>query len=131
MTTGWSPRRATQSPNPEDRLFVPAEHVPLFANEGAFSGAGMVILGVTCFDHQSDWEGMTVALECRAGRAEPIAAHYAQRGRIVRYDWPAVRAHWDRDTTLKDLFARFRDHADRPLVLDRARNARRLRTALQ
>jgi hypothetical protein len=89
---------------------------PTRAVKGAFCGAGMVILGVTCFDHESDWEGMTVVVERRAGHAEPIAAHYAQHESVVRYDWPALRAQWDRDTTLEDLFARLPDHADRPVV---------------
>jgi hypothetical protein len=89
---------------------------PTGAFKGAFCGAGMVILGVTCFDHESDWEGITVVLEREAGRARPIAVHYAQHEKVVRYEWPALRAHWDRDDTLGDLFARLPDHADRPVV---------------
>jgi hypothetical protein len=89
---------------------------PTGAVKGALCGAGMVIVGVTCLDHVSDWEGMTVVVERSAGRARPIAVHYAQHESVVRYDWTALRAQWDRDTTLADLFARLPDHAERPVV---------------
>jgi hypothetical protein len=29
----------------------------------AFCGAGLVIPGITCHDHQSDWEGLTVVVD--------------------------------------------------------------------
>ena len=43
---------------------------PARSGSGAFCGPGFSIGGVTCFDHQSDWEGVTVVLGARdpAGR---------------------------------------------------------------
>ena len=36
---------------------------PAHSGSGAFCGPGFSIAGATCFDHQSDWEGVTVVLE--------------------------------------------------------------------
>ena len=56
-------------------------HNPAGAAGGALCGAGFVIAGVTCFDHQSDWEGVTVVLDARL-TVRPA------RGRLLR---PAQR----------------------------------------
>jgi hypothetical protein len=89
---------------------------PARSAKGAFCGAGLVIIGVTCFDHQSDWEGVTVVLERVSDSWTPIAAHYAQHEAVVRYDWNALRRHWDTDEELADLRERLADSADRPVV---------------
>ena len=61
---------------------------PSGSGEGAFCGPGLVIPGISCFDHVSDWEGVTVVLDrTTPGRApEPVAVHYAQHDSVVRYD---------------------------------------------
>lgn len=86
---------------------------PTKAANGALCGAGFVIAEITCFDHQSDWEGVTVAV--RPGEpSEPVHAQYAQHNGVTRYTWPALRARW-----LAPSMARFATTVDleaRPLV---------------
>jgi hypothetical protein len=89
---------------------------PARSANGAFCGAGLVILGVTCFDHESDWEGITVVLQRGGDDWTPIAAHYAQHEAVVRYDWEDLRRHWDTDEGLADVRERLTDFADRPVV---------------
>jgi hypothetical protein len=67
---------------------------PANSASGAMCGAGLVIPEVTCFDHQSDWEGVTVI--ARPGSAAPVAVHYAAHAHVVRYPWPMLEAAWRR-----------------------------------
>jgi lysophospholipase L1-like esterase len=62
---------------------------------GALCGPGFVIAGVTCFDHQSDWEGVTVILDGDARGGPPVAVTYAQHEFRVRYTWEALDQAWD------------------------------------
>lgn len=89
---------------------------PTRAGKGAFCGAGLVILGVTCFDHDSDWEGVTVVIERSGEEWTPVAVHYAQHESVVRYEWQKLRAYWDADPGLAPVLTRIPDHAKRPLV---------------
>jgi hypothetical protein len=89
---------------------------PTGAVKGAVCGAGMVILGVTCFDHESDWEGVTVVLERKGDNPDPIAVQYAQHESVVRYAWSALRAYWDGEEALDDVFSRLPDYTERPVV---------------
>ena len=93
---------------------------PTRAGWGAFCGAGLVIPGVTCFDHQSDWEGVTVIVDRteRRGvvRPEPKAVHYAQHDTVVRYGWDQLRRHWDGDAGLPQRVAGVPGIEERPLV---------------
>jgi lysophospholipase L1-like esterase len=89
-------------------------HNPAGSGGGAFCGAGFVIGGITCFDHQSDWEGVTVVLNGDRPAAPPIAVDYAQHDGVTRYTWRALQRLWD----LGDR-RRFGSHIDaeqRPLV---------------
>ena len=74
----------------------PAEGLGL----GAFCGAGFVIPGVTCHNHQSDWEGITVVVD--RSRQKPVVTNvqYAQHEKVVRYDWQELVRRWDRKTGL-------------------------------
>jgi hypothetical protein len=87
---------------------------------GAFCGAGLVIPGVTCFDHQSDWEGVTVVIDRteRRGRVDPrpVSVHYAQHDIVVRYDWDELREHWAGDTGLPERLESIPGVEERPLV---------------
>jgi hypothetical protein len=89
---------------------------PVAVGDGALCGAGLVIAGVTCESHQSDWEGMTVVVD--RGRAEPrvLAVHYAQHGDVVRYGWRALRRRWDRSRKIAGLLAGVSDASARPLA---------------
>ena len=70
---------------------------PARAGKGAFCGAGLVIPGVSCFDHQSDWEGITVKLDTtevpgqpqRRGTTDRRQLRAAQEGRPVPVAKPA------------------------------------------
>ena len=69
-----------------------------------FCAAGFRLPGITCFDHDSDWEGVTVVLErCTRGEAcvdasagsfKPVAVHYAQHRHVISYDWPGLQRRW-------------------------------------
>jgi lysophospholipase L1-like esterase len=69
---------------------------PAHSGSGAFCGPGFSIPGATCFDHQSDWEGVTVVLDGRRPEAAPVAVNYAQHDGRVRYTWPALQRLWQR-----------------------------------
>src|ERR671910_35262 len=76
---------------------------PIGAAVGCAPGARWV--GVTCHDHPSDWEGVTVVLgpcldasrDCvRSGeeRYGPLAVRYAQHEHLVSYSWPTLSELW-------------------------------------
>jgi len=69
---------------------------PARVGHGATCGVGLAMPGITCFDHPSDWEGMTIVLDVGGETAVPIAVQYAQHKDIVRYDWQALQARWAR-----------------------------------
>jgi hypothetical protein len=89
---------------------------PTGSGGGAFCGAGLVIPGVSCFDHESDWEGVTVVIDRTGIEPRPIAVHYASHSDVVRYDWASLRARWDREPRFRRFLADVADGADRPLV---------------
>jgi hypothetical protein len=93
---------------------------PARSGWGSFCGAGLVIPGVTCFNHQSDWEGVTVVVDrtARRGRVEPrlVSVHYAQHESVVRYDWDQLRRHWDGDNGIPDRVNGIPGIEERPLV---------------
>jgi hypothetical protein len=76
---------------------------PTGAAGGALCGAGFVIAGWTCFDHQSDWEGVTVVTERRtpAQPYEPIAVHYSAHEGRTRFTWPVLEMRWKERGTRK------------------------------
>jgi hypothetical protein len=76
---------------------------PVGAAVGCGPGARWV--GITCHDHPSDWEGITVVLgpcptggqDCVRSGAEllaPLAARYAQHEHLVSYSWPTLTELW-------------------------------------
>ncbi len=87
---------------------------PAHSGSGAFCGPGFSIGGVTCFDHQSDWEGVTVVLSARDPAGRPVAVNYAQHEGSVRYTWPALERLWE--LTGARRFAPAGDLGARPLV---------------
>jgi lysophospholipase L1-like esterase len=90
-------------------------HNPTGAGGGAFCGAGFVIAGVTCHDHQSDWEGVTVILDGDSQSDAPTAVTYAQHNRTSRYTWAALQELWDRGGE-RARFGEGIDTTRRPLV---------------
>lgn len=91
---------------------------PSGSGSGAFCGPGLVIPGISCFDHVSDWEGVTVVLDRTTPGVEPkpIAVHYAQHADVVRYEWPRLEAAWRRDETARTILDETGDDAARPIV---------------
>ena len=98
-------------------------HNPAGAGGGALCGAGFVIAGITCFDHQSDWEGVTVVLNADSPDT-PTAVAYAQHGGVTRYSWRALERLWDDGDRVN--FGRGVDTGARPLVFVGPRHARRV-----
>ena len=74
-------------------------------------GAGLVIPEITCFDHQSDWEGVTVVVN---SRKKLVAVHYAAHSHVVSVPWPTLREALTRRAMRR--FARRPDAAKRPFV---------------
>jgi hypothetical protein len=83
---------------------------PANSARGAMCGAGLVIPEITCFDHQSDWEGVTVVVD-KAG--SPVAVHYAAHNLVVNYPWRVLQRGF---ATLPPRYTAGRDVADHPLV---------------
>ena len=67
---------------------------PAHSGSGAFCGPGFSIGGATCFDHQSDWEGVTVILDGNDPVGQPVAVNYAEHDGTVRYSWAALQQLW-------------------------------------
>jgi phage baseplate assembly protein gpV len=88
------------------------------SGSGAFCGPGFVIPGISCFDHVSDWEGVTVVLNRTAADRKPTVTdvHYAQHEGVVRVEWEKLRTAWAADKTATAVLAKTPDSATRPLV---------------
>lgn len=68
---------------------------PVPIGDGALCGAGLVIAGKTCHDHDSDWEGLTVLVDRTRAATRVLSVNYAQHDSVVRYDWDGLRTVWD------------------------------------
>jgi lysophospholipase L1-like esterase len=89
---------------------------PTGAGRGGLCGPGFVIAGVTCFDHQSDWEGVTVVLDGdRTADDSPVSVGYAEHKGVTRYSWPALRRLWETGGDTR-RFGEGIDTDHRPLV---------------
>ena len=88
---------------------------PAGAGGGGLCGPGFVIPDKTCFDHLSDWEGITVVLDADAPPdAPPVAVGYAEHDGVTRYAWSALRRLWEEDGDLKEFGVD--EEPNRPLV---------------
>jgi hypothetical protein len=67
---------------------------PASVGQGTSCGVGLTLPGKTCFDHQSDWEGMTVIVDRNDGSPVPIAVQYAQHAVVVRYAFEELQQYW-------------------------------------
>jgi hypothetical protein len=101
---------ATEHDQPGRRLlyldywwYLPAN--PARVGHGASCGIGLAIPGKTCFDHPSDWEGITVVVDRSGAEPVPVALQLAQHKHVVRYDYSSVREYW---TDLRRTPARLR-----------------------
>jgi hypothetical protein len=91
---------------------------PVGVGGGALCGAGFVIPGVTCLNHQSDWEGITVVVDRTGDKPKVKAVHYAQHDHVVRYGWGELRARWDKlgNAKVKALLDEIPDASRRPIA---------------
>ena len=91
---------------------------PVELGGGALCGAGLVIAGVTCDNHQSDWEGMTVELDLNGAEPRPVALLYAQHDTVVRYRWDVLRKRWATrlPERVRTELGEIDDAKDRPLA---------------
>lgn len=89
---------------------------PVKLGGGALCGAGLVIAGVTCHTHESDWEGITVVVDRTGKVPQPIAVQYAQHGSVVRYSWSLLREAWDGNREVESRIANVGDASLRPLA---------------
>lgn len=89
---------------------------PVGVGGGALCGAGFVIPGVTCQNHQSDWEGMTVVVDRTDAKPRIVAVQYAEHSDVVRYSWAQLRERWDSDAKVQALVVGIPDAATRPLA---------------
>ncbi|HEX5924750.1 MAG TPA: hypothetical protein VFY45_13020, partial [Baekduia sp.] len=64
--------------------------------KSTFCGAGLIIPGKTCHDHDSDWEGMTVVVDRTRGQPHIVAVHYAEHDQVVGFEWRTLRNAWAR-----------------------------------
>jgi lysophospholipase L1-like esterase len=69
---------------------------PAHSGSGAFCGPGFTVNGATCFNHQSDWEGVTVILDAKNSAGAPLGVNYAEHDGTVRYSWAALQKLWDK-----------------------------------
>ncbi len=89
---------------------------PVELGGGALCGAGLVIAGVTCHTHESDWEGITVVVDRTGKKPRPVAVQYAQHSSVVRYSWSLLRERWGGNREVKDRIASVGDASQRPLA---------------
>lgn len=89
---------------------------PVGVGGGALCGFGLVIAGVTCPNHQSDWEGMTVVVDRSETEPQPIAVQYAQHDSVIRYGWSELRSYWNQDQRSSELTERIAGASSRPLA---------------
>jgi hypothetical protein len=83
--------------------------------------AGLGIRDLTCFDHEGDWEGVTVTLERGSeGEYEPMSVAYAGHHWRTRHEWEDLATHGvlrdgaerpSADGTHPTVFVAFGSHA--------------------
>jgi len=89
---------------------------PVKLGGGALCGAGLVIAGVTCHTHESDWEGITVVVDRTGKVPQPVAVQYAQHSSVVRYSWSLLREKWDGNGEVESRIGGVGDASQRPLA---------------
>lgn len=82
---------------------------------GALCGAGLVIPGITCENHVSDWEGMTVIVN-RTARPFIESVHYAEHKDVVAYSWTQLLNAWKDDHAVRGFARTFAERDERPLA---------------
>jgi hypothetical protein len=89
---------------------------PVKLGGGALCGAGLVIADVTCLNHQSDWEGVTVVVDLSESVPKPLAVQYAQHSHVVLYPWSQLQRDWEGNEEVEGRIEGMGETASRPLV---------------
>jgi len=89
---------------------------PVALGGGALCGAGLVIAGITCQSHESDWEGITVVVDRTESVPEIASVQYAQHNKVISYDWGLLRKRWESEPKVAKLVAGVSDASTRPLA---------------
>jgi hypothetical protein len=95
---------------------------PVNIGHKVFCGAGLVIPGITCHNHESDWEGMTVVIDRTTSKPRVTSVQYAEHDAVVSFPWPQLRAYWDASptkvgkTTIVGIVERVDKDHERPLA---------------
>jgi hypothetical protein len=89
---------------------------PVGVGSGALCGFGLYIFEVTCLNHHSDWEGITVVVDRSSPEPHPIAVQYAQHADVIRYDWRGLEAYWQSDERSQELTKNMTGANTRPLA---------------
>ena len=76
---------------------------------------GLTFGGLSCHDHEGDWEGVTVILEKRDRRFEPVGAIYDAHGHGVRWAWQDLEVVKGRPT----VYVAAGSHASYPAACTR------------
>jgi hypothetical protein len=95
--------------------FFPYNPTPV--GRSALCKPGFQIPNFTCFDHEADWEGITVVLLQDNAASVPHYAIYAQHESGVAYRWKDLTDYWDREGTPSDrpiVFVALNSHASYP-----------------
>lgn len=83
---------------------------------GALCGAGLVIPGITCENHVSDWEGMTIIVDRTTVRPFIESVHYAEHKDVVAYRWKQLLNAWKSDPAVPGFARTFAERDERPLA---------------
>jgi hypothetical protein len=83
---------------------------------GALCGAGLVIPGITCENHVSDWEGMTVIVDRTTAHPFIESVHYAEHKDVIAYGWKQLLTAWKGDPTVPGFARVFAEREERPLA---------------
>jgi hypothetical protein len=71
---------------------------PTPADHNVACEPGLTVGGATCFDHQSDWEGITVVLKKEGDAFAPSDVIYAQHEFGVAYSWDDLQGLWAKES---------------------------------
>jgi hypothetical protein len=91
--------------------------------------SGFSVTELSCFDHESDWEGITVTVPnmspTHESLPEPVSVTYAGHHWAFKFPWPDLVARWNElrtsdpvSSTHPRVYVAFGSHASYPLPCD-------------
>jgi hypothetical protein len=94
--------------------YLPSNPQPVLPT--VLCGPGFNLPGITCHEHESDWEGVVVVLDPSKG-PDPVEVRYAQHKGVTTYRWRDLVSRWHaRARGQRPLvFVASKSHASYPL----------------